>query len=534
MLQLASDVNEGIDYKGVHFKMTADIDLASVCGESLGDWPCIGSIDNYFEGLLDGGGNAIRNLYIQSHGTTYRGLFGYIGPYGKVTRLSVDGMVYSSFWAGIIAGASSGEIIDCVNAGGKVEAYQYAGGIVGGNFGTVSRCQNKAPISSSLATGGICGYNYGGVYYCDNIGDIYGYNAAGGLVGYNGGFSSFTNCYNSPMGIVQNCGNMAYVSGKQKIGGAVGRNDGILFNSYNIGDLTANSEAGGLVGFNGGFDGVDGLIYNSYNRGNIACSVTQAGGLAGVNNSVGDMFNLYNSGEVHVPGVGGSVVAQNEGNVSHCYLLGQSRDFAGNNNGFLSDNKCFTKDSVLSLADQLNQWVEQSGDSSFSHWLCPSEGFPIFADASLPFHNVTVYNFHGVLKEDWLLFAEGQQVRLSVLPDEGYSLKKATAVCGEDSIEVALEENRISFVMPHGDVLLYLHWQHSMYLSNEVLARANETVICGKGELTIKVGQQGSEIEIYTLSGKSLRRFYMCAQECKTIKLPAGVYLVNGVEAVVW
>ncbi len=527
---LAQEVNQGTDYKGYFFKLANDINLSTVCGENLSDWSSIGSIENYFEGDFNGDGHTVSNIYIQTRGarTSYRGLFGYVGPYGKISNLIVQGSIYASFWAGAIAGASSGVISNCSNEGCDVESWQYAGGIVGGNFGVVSQCRNEATIRSYLATGGICGYNYGGLYKSYNYGEIYGYTGSGGLVGYNGGFSSFSNCYNRPMGIVQNCANNSFVSGKEKVGGIVGRNDGLFFNNYNRGELSAEKEVGGLVGYNGGFDGVEGLIYNSYNIGNVLCSVSQGGGAIGVNEFSGNIYNIYTSGVVYVPGTSVSILSSNEGNLNHCYAMGQNLTLVNSNNGIMTDCSIIHPDSFQVLTDNLNAWVDEAQDSIFSHWACLGDSkYPYFANLSSPIYNVLVYNFHGIIEENLLAFSEGKEVKLNVTPDPGYTLSGATAICNMDSVPITVENNQLSFVMPSGDVFIYLEWQE-----DQITRVNNLKVIGGFSELFL-YSKENMVVDIYSIDGRHITNFSISSMEEKRIPIPSGVYLINGIELIV-
>lgn len=69
LLQFRNAVSDSGMYKGVklknageglHFKLTEDLDLSTVCGKSVGNWNPIGP----FEGSFDGAGHKISNLYI--------------------------------------------------------------------------------------------------------------------------------------------------------------------------------------------------------------------------------------------------------------------------------------------------------------------------------------------------------------------------------------------------------------------------------------------------------------------------------------
>ena len=48
----------GHGFAGKHFVITTDLDLSSVCGESIGNWEPIGNSADYaFRGTLDGQGH---------------------------------------------------------------------------------------------------------------------------------------------------------------------------------------------------------------------------------------------------------------------------------------------------------------------------------------------------------------------------------------------------------------------------------------------------------------------------------------------
>lgn len=84
LLQFRNAVSDSGTYKGVklknageglHFKLTADLDLSSVCGRDVGNWKAIGP----FEGSFDGDGHKISNLYIDDSLGSVRDA-GFIGP----------------------------------------------------------------------------------------------------------------------------------------------------------------------------------------------------------------------------------------------------------------------------------------------------------------------------------------------------------------------------------------------------------------------------------------------------------------------
>ena len=68
-------------------QLVEDIDLSTVCGESKGNWTPIAKYGIYqrtsdikFDGVFDGNGHTISNLYINDENGSKLGLFGYIYP----------------------------------------------------------------------------------------------------------------------------------------------------------------------------------------------------------------------------------------------------------------------------------------------------------------------------------------------------------------------------------------------------------------------------------------------------------------------
>ena len=92
-----------------------------------------------------------------------------------------------------------GNVINTVNEGNIKVVSENAGGIVGINNGSISSCYNKGEIDSTqtdkLTIGGICGQNLSDsiINTSYNIGKIKNKNYAGGVVGAD--FGSVTNCF---------------------------------------------------------------------------------------------------------------------------------------------------------------------------------------------------------------------------------------------------------------------------------------------------------------------------------------------------
>jgi hypothetical protein len=356
LVELAEEVNNGTDFHDELFSLINDIDLSDVCGESIGNWTPIGSITNYFEGILLGNNHTISNLYFNVKGNgTYCGLFGHVGERGAIHDLTIkNGFAYSVFWCGGIVASNSGLISNCKNINCNVDSWHFSGGICGVNFNTITNCSNQAEVNSSLCSGGICAYNYGTITNCINKNSITANESCGGICGYNGGFANIDNCYNVRIGFIDNCRNNSSIMGNGKIGGIAGRNDGFIVNAMNNGEINGGQQVGGIAGTNGGFDGVIGNISNSFNIGNVIGRDTLTGGIVGYGNHASEIYNVYTVNNVYCLNSSTSkYIGEEIGQKDNCFIIIQP------------DNS----EILYSIADQLNQWIDmQSDPDSYLKW----------------------------------------------------------------------------------------------------------------------------------------------------------------------
>ena len=128
---LAANVNAGNAYKGVYFKMTADVNLSTVCGMSLNkSWSPIGAVGKEgFCGVFDGADHVISGLYIKG-GNDKQGLFGFVNG-GMVRRCVVRGASVS-----ITGDYTSGAIIVGVTKNATIEDCIVEDATLSGNFGS--------------------------------------------------------------------------------------------------------------------------------------------------------------------------------------------------------------------------------------------------------------------------------------------------------------------------------------------------------------------------------------------------------------
>jgi hypothetical protein len=214
LAMLASNVNTTTDYSvGKYFKMTADIDLnpgitVNDATTAAHEWTPIGKSSPVFKGTFDGGGFAVKGMYLKDKaGSIYYGLF------GSTTNATIKNLgVTDSFVniknssggaAGIIGFAWFSTVESCYNTA-KINGYMSVGGVVGvGSVVTVKNCYNTGEISGTMDyIGGVVGQGSNTIIQdCYNTGNISGLASVGGIVGFMmnpsaGSASAMYRCYN--------------------------------------------------------------------------------------------------------------------------------------------------------------------------------------------------------------------------------------------------------------------------------------------------------------------------------------------------
>ena len=220
----AQQINAGVTYEGVYFKLSHDISLGNY------EFGTIGTDSNYFKGVFDGNGHTISGLMINSN-QQYVGLFSQtsgtiknLGVYGTVTQTTEINLAS----AGVLVGQllNGGTISDCYTVGTLTSNSTYTihcGGLVGYSKGTITNSYSSADVkatSSSLISyaGGLIGYLEGTVTNSVAYGDVYAkgstdsYSRNGGFVGSSSASATITNCYRSNAQILTKNGatNTAY------------------------------------------------------------------------------------------------------------------------------------------------------------------------------------------------------------------------------------------------------------------------------------------------------------------------------------
>jgi hypothetical protein len=223
-----------VDFAGKTVYLAADLDMGGVYNSSTGTWTgpnwtpiggkfpmkpeeakgdCL-TLDTRFNGVLDGQGHSIKNLYCDRYaqkGFPYSMAIGVVGFLGGTpdadTGVSTD---FSGGWQPAVK--------NLVLLSGSILGRRMVGGIVGrvgetSNGVIVENCANFASVKSTDAKG------------------------VGGVVGSGWG-----------KGVIRNCYNSGYVSTtySSPAGGIVGTNGGMdVYNCYNVGKIDTNGQSRG-------------------------------------------------------------------------------------------------------------------------------------------------------------------------------------------------------------------------------------------------------------------------------------------------
>ena len=327
---LAHIVNDmGETFEGKTVTQQNNIDLSTVCSETLGNWTPIGDYGTntnlYFAGTFEGNGNTISNLYIKGS-NHYQGLFGHVANSNiKNVNIEKENIVGKNYIGGLISFGEQSNIINVHIKSGTIIGNATSGGIAGciNDESIISKCSNYAKIFSSNTA------------YIDppNCG------AFGGIAGAS-----------NPNTKVELC--------------------------VNYGTISAQRYVGGITGVNWG------KTLNCYNAGIIQCTLEQdsVGGISGIQNppeSTASVENCYNIGKIeYTPNVGlyGQIIASVlGGTISNCYYLEGQNDLKG------IYNKDITGQAEVRSAEFMKSkyFVKELGEENWKIASGVNDGYPI-------------------------------------------------------------------------------------------------------------------------------------------------------------
>ncbi len=251
---------------GRSYSLKKNIEFSSV---GTGNYEAVGNESNPFTGNLDGAGNSITGVEIEST-NDYQGLFGVMEASSVDTRVAQD-LVLNDFkivgntHVGSLAGLIRRGTIDSVRVevsapdAGKVTATgetiidtnnrSYGGGLLG--YAGMDATDTEVRIRNTSSAVAVVGLGTAS-------------NVIGGLVGYTNSSVILTESYAT--GSVTSTGSYA--------GGLVGWNKGNV-TGYAMGDVTGTDFVGGLIGWNEG-------TMTGYTTGNVI-GTNFSGGLVGLN-----------------------------------------------------------------------------------------------------------------------------------------------------------------------------------------------------------------------------------------------------------
>ena len=191
-------------------QLVKDIDLSTVCGEGKGNWTPIAKYDIYgltssnkFDGVFDGNGHTISNLYIDQNGSKL-GLFGCIMPTTSSTSASVKNLkmanvqIVGDEYCAAVCGYGIGGTFENIEVlSGSIASYTKAYGIAGCS-GNAKNCINRANVTAKRMTAaGVINNIRDEVSNCSNYGKITAGNGrAGGIATGRNGLTQLINCAN--------------------------------------------------------------------------------------------------------------------------------------------------------------------------------------------------------------------------------------------------------------------------------------------------------------------------------------------------
>ena len=391
LIKLCKSVNTGLSYKGYTFILVNDIDLEKNDWTPIGDLstPLTSAKDSpFFDGVFEGNGHKITNLYINAKDKDYQGLFGY--NRGTIQNLDVYGTVNAKDYVGGIAGRNQGFIINChsyvtvtgnKNVGGisgsnegtfdddgeqtgglikdstndgKVTGKENTGGITGNNKndGKVVNCTNNGEVNGGTNTGGIAGDNDGDIENGKNTGKVTGEKNTGGIAGTN-----------EKDGNIDKSTNTGEITGNENTGGIAGKNDGDIKDCTNEGNVNGKKDGDGNGGTNtGGITGDNnGNIEGSDNKGKVTGDGDNTGGITGTNEKDGNIDKSHNGGDVEGGGDNtGGIAGKNDGNIKDSDNDGKVTGKGDNTGGIAGNNG---EDGNIDKSDNRGD-VEGGGDNT--------------------------------------------------------------------------------------------------------------------------------------------------------------------------
>lgn len=259
-------------------QLVNNIDLSTVCGKGKGNWTPIAKYgiygltsSNKFDGVFDGNGHTISNLYIDvdNQNGSKLGLFGFIMPTTSSTSASVKNLkmanvqIVGDEYCAAVCGYGIGGTFENIEVlSGSIASYTKAYGIAGCS-GNAKNCINRANVTAKRTyAAGVINNISDEVSNCSNYGKITAGNGlAGGIVVKSNGSTQLINCAN--YGDIVITGNVS-----DKVGGLVAAPwNLVISNCANFGNiyLKEQSELVGVIVGTDQLSKASGILANTGN-----------------------------------------------------------------------------------------------------------------------------------------------------------------------------------------------------------------------------------------------------------------------------
>jgi hypothetical protein len=234
-------------FRGVHFLLTADLDMAKWNATHPQGWIPIGGIAGFY-GYFDGGGHVIRNLYVDSNldGIEFHGKKEEQGLFGRTYGATIEnlGLIDVDVTGDMCVGALIG-----FAAASKITLPNWE--MIFDKSTTITNCHVTGKVTGFMSTGGLVGYLRESIISsCFAACDVYQLPEV---------LRAATNCYKGVLvgEIYTSTVSDSYVTGSIQAdnyatGGVTGAivQGGNVYNCYATTTVHSDASAGGVVGYN--------------------------------------------------------------------------------------------------------------------------------------------------------------------------------------------------------------------------------------------------------------------------------------------
>lgn len=325
----SSVCKDGIEQRNdARGKLTSNIDLS--CSTEI-IWKPIGEDEQGFDGVFEGNGYTIYDLYINNEKDN-QGLFGKVnaGHGLAISDLNIENaFIHGANYVGALAGLvdyGGGAISNINIVGSQITGKSSVGGCIGQSYSGNNIVVIDSEVKGEYYVGGIIGSYYflDDLYDCINYSTVEGGYAIGGIVGM------IDFCNPTANKRIMNCYNQGDIIGDDSgIGGIIGsyyipnyvdtNGDILITGCFNSGNIYGNHNIGGIIG-----TATISTRYsttkceNCYNRGCIK-GEENVGGIVGSAEYALPTKYCYNAGILECPGYYHQIVNKGGSAASYSY-----------------------------------------------------------------------------------------------------------------------------------------------------------------------------------------------------------------------